>query len=239
MPYRRLPNTDKARIRAMQNALDGFKNAKNGNSVLSLNIVYELKLKLTEFRTEVEAYNLALLTQTKNQKKHKEIYQTCKLYVSHFIQVMNFAIIRGEFDKKIRKFYHLKINSSNLPNLNTEKQLILWAKKIIEGEEKRIFEGAKPIENPSLNKLKFNFEKFIDSINFQKNLQNKTNYAHSKLVNIRPKIDLLIKQLWDEIEAYFEKYPPLIRREKAKIFGIIYIYRKNEEKIELDDLFKL
>lgn len=239
MPYRRLPNTDKARIRAMQNALDGFENAKNGNSVLSLNTVYQLKLKLTEFKAEVEAYNLALLTQTKNQKKHKEIYQTCKLYVSHFIQVMNFAIIRGEFDKKIRKFYQLKINSSNLPNLNTEKQLILWAEKIIEGEEKRILEGGKHIENPSLNRLKFSFETFIDSINYQKNLQNKTNYAQSKLVNIRPKVDLLIKELWDEIEAYFEKYPPLIKREKAKIFGIIYIYRKNEEKIELEDLFKL
>ncbi|MBN2663033.1 MAG: hypothetical protein JXR68_05240 [Bacteroidales bacterium] len=239
MPYRRLPNTDKARIRALQKAIDGYENAKNGRNVLSPKTIYEIKLKLTEFNAEVEAYNQAFLIQTENQKKHKEIYQSCKLYVSHFIQVMNFAIIRGEFNKKIRKFYQLKINSSNLPTFNTEKQLILWTEKIIEGEEKRISEGGKSIENPSLYKLRINFEAFKDSINYQKNLQNKTNYAQSRLVNMRPGVDLIIKELWDEIETFFEKYPPLIRREKAKVFGIIYIYRKNEEKIELEDLFKL
>jgi len=239
MPYRRLPNTDKARIRAMQIALNGYNNAKNGKDVLFLDTVRKLNSILVEFTNKVDAYNSAFAFQIKNQKKHKIFFYNCKLYVSHFIQVMNFAILRGELDKSIKKYYQLKVNSSNLPALNSEKQLILWGQRIIKGELIRINNGEKPIENPSLHNLNLSYEKFTNSINYQKELQNLTRAAQNSLVNIRPDIDLLIKNLWDEIETFFEKYPPLIRREKAKLFGINYIYRKNEERIELEDLLKL
>ncbi len=239
MPYRRLPNTDKARIRAMKNALEGYSTQKNGQNILSADTIYIVKLKLIEFTQAVENYIEALSAQTKNQKQHKDKFYNCKLYVSHFIQVINFAIIRNEFPKNIRKFYQLPINSNNVPALNSEKQIIAWGDKIIKGEQNRTLTGEKPITNPSLANLKIAYEKFLDSVYLQKNLQNRTNFAQSRLVKIRPSIDELIRNIWDEIEKSYENYPPLIRREKAKAFGIIYIYRKNEEKIELNDLLKI
>lgn len=238
MPYRRLPNTDKARIRALKAALYAYENSNKGNVVLSVKTVYNLKLKLREFLSEVDSYNEAFSNQTINQKNHKSIFHLCKLYISHFIQVVNFAIVRGELDKNVRKSYGLKVNSTSLPTLSSEKQIISWAEKIISGEKNRIANGQRAISNPSVNDLKVHLDKFIDSVNFQKNLQNRTSYAQSKLVKTRPEIDLFIKELWDEIEKYFFKYPPLVRREKAKVFGIKYIYRKNEDKIELEDLLK-
>ena len=123
-----------------------------------------------------------------------------------------------------------------MPNLQTEKQLITWGKNLIEGEQKRVLEGGKPIQNPSLANLGTSYENFVDSYHLRKNLNNRTNNAQHKLVEIRPKVDKVIKEIWDETEKYFEKYPPIVSREKSKTYGVNYVYRKNEEKIELDDL---
>ncbi len=239
MPYRRLPNTDKSRIRAMQKALYAYENKKDGQKVYSADLFYKLNIKLSDFISVVEDYKKAYSIQIKNQKKHKQTYNFCKLYISHFVQVMNFAILRGEYSKKIRKYYNLPLNSSKVPSLQTEKELINIGKTIIQGEESRLKEGQRPITNPSLPEIKNSYEKFLDSIFLQKNLQNRTNIAQAKIVKLRPTVDKLIKNIWDEVEKFYKSYPSLIKREKAKSFGITYIYRKNEEKIELDDLLKI
>ncbi len=92
------------------------------------------------------------------------------------------------------------------------------------------------MSNPSVSALKTNYEKFVEAHQLQKNLYNRTLNIQKKLLELRLKVDELIKNLWDSIEAYFEKYPPIIKREKCKSYGIHYVYRKNEEKIELDDI---
>ncbi|MBN2891161.1 MAG: hypothetical protein JXL97_04770 [Bacteroidales bacterium] len=235
MPYRRLPNTDAARLKAMKTAMLRA-NIDRKNSPLSAKIVYELPLLMAEFNQAVQEYNDSFDSQKNNKKEHKMLMQNCKLYVSHFMQVMNFAVLRGDFDKSIRKFYDLPVNSATLPTIQTEKQLEKWGKILVDGEQKRQLEGGKPMQNPNLSTLIGSYEKFIDSFYLQKSLQKRTANAQKKLVQIRPKIDDFIKLLWDEIEAFFEKYPPIIRREKAKSYGINYVYRKNEEKIELNDL---
>jgi len=239
MPYRRLPNTDKSRLRAIQQAIKGFDKLSSGQQVLSANTIYKLRLIYTEFSEAVKTYNTAFEYQIENKKVHNDKFHKCKLYLSHFIQVANFSILRGEIPKATRKYYGLSETSTNVPSLQTEKQIITWGKKIVEGEQKRLKEGKKPVENPSLPLTKAAFEAFEESAILQKNLQKRTNNTQTTLTKLRPGVDELIKQAWDEIESTFDKYPPLIKREKCKSFGIIYIYRKTEEKIELDDLLKL
>lgn len=235
MPYRRLPNTDTARLKALNTALK-MSNKKGTEGPLSAKSLYNLRLIIFDFEQVVDEYRSSFATQKENKRKHTKLLYKCKLYISHFIQVVNLAVIREEFSKSIRKYYELPLNSNRLPSLQSEKQLIKWGKIIIEGEQKRQLIGEKPIQNPTLINVKNSYDNFIDSYYLQKNLIKRTNNAQSKLVEIRPKVDDLMKNLWDEIEEFFEKYPAIVRREKAKSFGINYIYRKTEEKIELNDL---
>jgi len=235
MPYRRLPNTDTARLKAIEKAISSCSNRQN-TSPLQEDFLRDIRLLHTDFKQAVDEYRNSFNKQRKNKNIHKKNTHKCKLYISHFIQVMNFAVLREEFPKTIKKYYNLKVDTMTLPKIQTEKQIIKWGEILVEGEQKRLLEGGQPILNPSLANLKNNVELFIDSYYLQKDLIKKTNRYQKKLVEIRPKIDLMIRQIWDKIEKFYEKYPAIIRREKAKIFGINYVYRKNEEKIELDDL---
>jgi len=236
MPYRRLPNTDAARLRAMSEALLNSEKNKKNNVVLSSNSMYELKLRIEEFKHLIDEYQNSIEKHKKSKETHNEIENKCRLYISHYLQVMNFAILRGEFNNDIKKYYDIPLDSQNIPSLQNEQQLIKWGKSLIEGEKQRQLEGGSAITNPSIAMVKANYEQFLDSDFYNKTLQNKIKTAQEKIVKIRPTIDNLIKKIWDEIENSFEKYPPIIKRQKAKSFGISYVYRKNEEKIELDDI---
>jgi len=239
MPYRRLPNTDKSRIRAMETALNENRRTNNGNSVISHSTVYNLELKIEDFKASLSNYKQCLEEQKEFNKIYLENFHKTRLYISHFIQIINFAIARGEYPRKIRKYYEIPVNSNTLPSLQNFEEISKWANIIISGEQLRIANGGKPFQMPSVASINMLFDRLKDENVLLQNLKRKTFNAKIKLSAIRPQIDDLIKDIWDQIENYFENYPSLILREKAKTFGIVYFYRKNEEKIELKDLLKL
>ena len=239
MPYRRLPNTDRARIRAMKSALNAYNKNSRGATVISPNNKYKLELNIQEFESALENYRQAYNVQKKHNKTYLELLHKTRLYLSHFIQILNFAIARGEYPKKIRKIYGFSSNTGTLPSLQTYEEIIAWSQKIFEGEQNRISKGGKPFQMPSIASINTLYERLKDSQVILQNLKRRTFNFRIKLIALRPEIDKFIKDVWDEIEKKFENYPPLIRREKAKSFGVIYFYRKNEGKIELKDLLRL
>ena len=57
-----------------------------------------------------------------------ETLRKARLYLTHFIRVMNMAIFRGDLPAESRAFYGLATNESTVPSLNTENELISWGK---------------------------------------------------------------------------------------------------------------
>jgi hypothetical protein len=98
MPYRRLPNTDKARIRSLATAVDKMKNSYYYAPVLSPELFNRAEKKLQQFREVVDRYLAAQKRQVSNSKS--DIYQTrlknARMYVSHFLTVFNLCVKRGE-----------------------------------------------------------------------------------------------------------------------------------------------
>ena len=92
MPYRRLPNTDAARIRALKAAL------KKGQYLEIDTIAYPFALKqkieffLPKFEVAITNSKLAKEKQFDNSQKFSEYTKKARLYISHFIQVLNFCI---------------------------------------------------------------------------------------------------------------------------------------------------
>ncbi len=239
MPYRRLPNTDRARMRAMKNALNAYNKNKRGRAVISANSKYKLELNIQEFESVLMNYKQAYTTQKEYNKIYMSLLHKTRLYLSHFIQILNFAIARGEYPQKIRRVYGFSSNTGNLPSLQSYEEIIIWSEKIFRGEQNRIANGGKPFQMPSIASINTLYERLKDSHVLLQNLKRRTLNFKLKLTALRPEIDKFIKKIWDEIEISFDNYPALIRREKAKDFGVIYFYRKNEEKIELKDLLRL
>ena len=230
MPYRRLPNTDLARIRAMQAAI------KKGNIIppfqlaFSQSLLAKVKPFLSTFEKAVDEQRRALDIQASKNKDYSLAFKKAQMYVSHFIQVLNFSIIRGELPVKVRNHYGFELESNKLPALNSEEELIEVGANLIKGEHTRTLSGGTPILNPKISLVSMHYEKFLDLHNYQKRLKENSARANTNVANLRLKADELILDLWNETERFFNHLNPTEKRKKCEEYGLVYVFRKTEKE---------
>ncbi len=237
MPYRRLPNTDVARLRAIEAGLDIGKRTALKKLAFSQETLENLQTFYPHFLGAIRQLNLSKQTQFDRSKEYGEIFRKAKLYLSHFLQVVNFAILRGELKPDIVEFYGLKANSKATPPLNLEANVMTWGERIIDGEQKRVARGGSPIYSPSIALVKVHYEEFVEAYRHQKMLQNNTNRASMRVAELREKADQLIQDMWNEVENTLAHLSDDEKREKAAEYGIVYVYRASEQKkMEIENL---
>lgn len=235
MPYRRLPNTDQARLRALRTAIQKAERQTFEDQVIAFKTIHEAKSYLSVFEKQLAQYQQTLETQVSANKKYQQIVHNVRLYISHFIQVFNLSVIRGDIKKEHKIFYQLDPNTHTVPDLSTEAALLQWGKCIIDGENERIRNGGLPIYNPAIAKVKVHYEVFKEYKSTQKLYQNTTNRNWEELVNLREKGDLIILDIWNQVEARFKDERPYTRLMKCKEFGLVYYYRKGEKELTKAD----
>jgi hypothetical protein len=237
MPYRRLPNTDVARLRAIEAGLEIGKRTSIIKLAFSQQTLEKLQNFYPHFLGAIRQLNISKQNQFDRSKEYGEIFRKAKLYLSHFLQVVNFAIARGEMKPEVIEFYGLKMNSKATPPLNLEAHILTWGERIIEGEQKRVIQGGSPIYSPSIALVKVHYEEFKDAYRNQKMLQNITNRASGKVAELREEGDQLIQQMWNEVENSMIQLSDDEKREKASQYGIVYVFRASEQKkMEVENL---
>jgi hypothetical protein len=228
MPYRRLPNTDAARLKALQVANDKGRELPPFNLAFSQNAFQKVQSFLPSFYKALSESKQAYESQVGKNKDYLRIMKKAKLYISHFIQVVNMAILRGELPVSERSFFSLDEDEKKTPTLQTEMEIIEWGKLIIDGEEIRKAKGKSPITNPTIAVVKVRYEQFIDSYKFQKTLQKNYHRALDKLAEMRHTADEIILQVWNEVEEHFSGLSDDERRKNSAEYGVSYVFRKNE-----------
>lgn len=228
MPYRRLPNTDSARLKSLKSAFERGKDLPPFKLAFSPNSYRKIQSVLPSFETAIHEHRNSLNLQSDKNKEYQRRLKKVRLYISHFIQVVNMAIIRGELKEDTRDFFGLAEEEKKLPSLNSEEEIIQWGQKLIDGEKKRRNMGLSPITNPTVGVLKVHFDKFLEYHNYQKSLKNRSQRAQDHLNHQREQVDGVIQQVWNEVEDAFNDLPEEMRREKASEYGLVYVFRKNE-----------
>ncbi|MDP4238955.1 MAG: hypothetical protein Q8904_05720 [Bacteroidota bacterium] len=231
MPYRRLPNTDQARLRALRTAIQQSDKENYGDQTVSFKTINEAKNYLGGFEKQLIQYQQMLQSQVSANKHYQQIVHNARLYISHFIQVFNLSVIRGDIKKEHKLFYHLDPNIHTVPDLSTEAALLNWGKCIIDGENERLRNGGLPIYNPTIAKVKVHYEVFKEYKSTQKLHQNTTTRNWEELVNLRAKGDMIILDIWNQVEAKYKEVEPYTRLLKCKAYGLVYYYRKGEKKL--------
>jgi hypothetical protein len=235
MPYRRLPNTDASRIRALRTALRKGKDLPPVRLAYPAKIVVSLERFLPKFETGMQQYRESMASQTKKNREYFEAFRKARTYLAHFVKVMNMAIYRGELPSETRAFFGLPTDDPGLPPLNTENELITWGKRIIEGEEYRIRKSGSPITNPTIAVVKIRFGSFLDLLNHHKSLVQKTADLSEGMEKLRKEADHLILEIWNEVERSFSGLAEEERRINCEDYGLVYFFRKNElEKNDAD-----
>ncbi|MBU0765180.1 MAG: hypothetical protein KJ607_10140 [Bacteroidetes bacterium] len=229
MPYRRLPNTDKARVRAMKKALYIGKQVSPVELAFSQATLQKVKYFLPLFEQTMVQQQQAYYNQVRRGRDYLELYRKAKLYISHFIQVLNMAVARGELPVTVKKNYGISENAKRVPTLNTENDVIRWGERIIKGEQERLAKGGNPITNPTIALVRVRYEQFVDSNRKQKSLQEINTRALGKVANLRTEADRIILNIWNEVENKFSDLPDREKRERASVYGLVYVYRRNEK----------
>ncbi|WP_291586364.1 hypothetical protein [Bacteroides sp.] len=233
MPYRRLPNTDQARIRALRSAVGKGDVYNVSELAMSLNTLSEARNFLSKFEIAHNYYTQCYDNQVKESPKHQSNVKTARLYISHFIQVLNLSVLRSEVKPVHKKLYCLPVDNYNVPDLTSEAAMVEWGKRIIEGERKRTSQGGVPIYNPTIAKVKVHYDIFVDSYERQKALQVLTNRSLEGLAAMRTRADELILDIWNQVEEKFRNVSPNeLRLDRCRDYGVIYYYRTGEKQPE-------
>ena len=229
MPYRRLPKTDASRLRALSAAI-------KQSDILEMNQLAFSSRHIHPLRNMHQGLELAKnqQEQTWNQlvrqnKSYQKKLQKTKIYLTHFVQVINMCIAREEFSPEDRRFYDMDPSETRVPNLVSEEDILVRGDIIIEGENKRIRAGGAPIMTPTIGKVKAWYEQFIEAYHSQKTVQKSNSRANQKILEIRENTDKLILEVWNEIEASFADLPGEQKREKCSQYGLSYVFRKSEK----------
>ncbi len=228
MPYRRLPNTDSARLKSLKSAQDKGKDVPPFKLAFSPTSYRKIQGVLPLFETAIHEHKNSLNIQADKNKEYQKRLRKARLYISHFIQVVNMAISRGDMVPETRSFFDLEDEEKRVPSLNSEDEVILWGKKLIDGERERRMKGMSPVTNPTIAVLKVHYDKFMEYHNYQKSLKDRSQRAQQLLNDKRSQVDGVIQQIWNEVEHTFNDLPEELRREKAEEYGLVYVFRRNE-----------
>lgn len=232
MPYRRLPNTDAARLRAMKIAKEKYD--RLGASAVpftarTANIVRGL---IPTFERAISDYKMAVNVQSEKNIKYQQQVKMARMYVSHFIQVLNLSCQRNEIKPEKKLMYKLLPDNYTVPDLSTEALLMEWGKNIIDGEMERLRQSpGAAIYNPSIGKVKVHFDQFADAYQAKKVSQKSAGRFLDTIQTMRKEVDAAILQLWNEIEEAFAPLGVEAMQERSKEFGIVYYLRRKERKL--------
>jgi len=244
MPYRRLPTTDKARMRAMEAALKTASDRDSKKLAFSKTTLQELKDIKSNFENHLKHHELDVKIESEKGMEYKAAFEKARMYITHFIQVLYMNIERDELNKETLSFYNLSDWDGKVPSLNTEKEILEWGNQVIHGEQKRMQHGGSPIYNPSVALVKVNVENFHETAIFQSNLQRNTLRSYEKMKILRKETNDFISRLWNEIEKNISVLSPGHKRQLSEEYGVVYVFRRHEKRklrtqgMQIDLLFE-
>ena len=185
MPYRRLPNTDKARLAALEKAVAMEHECDVDKQAASYKTLNEARVLLRRFKSAVEQFQYCYTAQAEANRQYQSHLKTARLYISHFIQVLNLAVLRNEVRKEHKLFYGLDPEDFAVPELTGEKHILVWGERLIEGERERVSHGGAPIYNPTIAKVTVHYDIFKEAYREQQNYKLNTTRSQSGLDALR------------------------------------------------------
>lgn len=195
MPYRRLPNTDAARLKALKSAYNKAKELPPFKLAFSQSTFQKIQSFMPIFEKNITESRFTYANQVKKSKEYQMHLKKARMYISHFIQVLNMGIQRGEIPASARVFYGIREHDKTLPSLNTEEAVIKWGDAVIKGEQQRVLKGSSPMTNPTVAVVKVRYENFIDAYHAQKTMKKSSSRYHVELPQLRVQADEIIAQI--------------------------------------------
>ena len=103
MPYRRLPNTDKSRLKALSTLLENNELYTVRDRFIDWKDINKAKTAYDKLLTLVNQYEIDKKAQSRGKGRIDKLQRNAVLYMSHFMQVLRMSIERGEILLSVRR----------------------------------------------------------------------------------------------------------------------------------------
>ena len=215
-------NTPNPADRAVTDAQFAHLDDTNPNSLLSL---------LIKEATDVD---IALAAQAPLTSALNQQGARLTMYVSHFHQVGDFAILRGDLPLGSRGYWGRDIHATTIPDLSTYNALEIAAKAVVNGEARRFAdEGAAhtPMSNPSAGQIAGILSGFLNLRRSSEIALEKTDDEREEAQALYPAAQALAVDICETVEFFFrsDKVSSSFR-EKCRRWGVVYIYEPTEPR---------
>lgn len=240
MPYRRLPKTDNARLVALKTAIKKIDEVGFQNNFIDFKTINEARSFLALFEQQLTIYQQQVEKKVKHNKEYMHYVRNARMFLSHYLQVFNLAVVRGEIKPEARSFFGLDPEDGTVPDLSTEEALLMWGEKVITGDAERTRAGGIPIYNPTIAKVRVHYEIFREHYSDQQLRKKTANRNWTELDSMRNNADAIILDIWNQVEEHFKDYKPYARLTACEEYGVIYYYRNGEGKLtpEFDEFLQ-
>lgn len=228
MPYRRLPKTDSARLKALTTLVDNNDIYTVEKRFLDWKGLSEARRLRDQLLTLNDQYRLDFERQSRSSKRVAPLQRNATLYLSHFLQVLLMSVERGEVKPEMLELYGMQKDTRAVPSIAAAENLFAWGEKVQQGERERQKRGGRPIYNPSIGMVATHLDIYKEAYDKQRLLMQRTDTDQKALQKLRPEVDALLLDLWNQIEAHYAAEPLEERVKHCQELGVIYYYRKNE-----------
>lgn len=222
MPTRRLPQTDDQRSAALHDCNVKYQATAAAARLITPEQFTALGGTLSLWRGSRDALGPLLATQTARTTTCGTCFTACTKVISHFIQVLNFAIDRGTLPASVRAYYTLPVAQAEVPAMDSTSAAFQWADKLAVGETARIAAGGPSLAWPAIGEVNTAAGLLQTNENLQSTAKDAFDDAQEVVAGQRPAVDLMIKDLWDTIEYRLRNEEPSSLRRKAREWGVFY-----------------
>jgi hypothetical protein len=230
MPVKKTPETDEKRHEVLRRVLDQEELNSSQDKILTIREFHEIRIFLLSFEGNSFVNKQTTDDERNAGKTYEQLFSKAQLYISHFIQVLQLAVIRNEIRPEALALYDFENGKEmELPSLSTEVDLLCWGERLIKGETERTYQGGVPIYNPAIAKVKVHYDLFKESIQSLKIYRQNYNRSQGAIEELRNKADEYIQMIWDRVEKKYWNLSPADKLEKQKNYLIDFYYQKGEQ----------
>lgn len=224
------PKSNKDRQKALMMAFIQNANA-TGNNPLTQRTKDRLNAIYPEYNTKMAAMDGKKAVSVGLMAEKEKMREKVAMYCSHFIQVFNMCVRRGEYPAAHRTAYELEIENEKLPPLQLERQVTTVAENIIRGEQIRVAQGGSPMSRPSADEIEDLYIIYKNLITTGSNAKDALDNAQEDVQRINKEANGVIKKVWREVEVFYNELPRPAMREHARRWGVIYARKGYKKKV--------
>lgn len=224
------PKSNQGRKEALTIAFN--KNANiTGTNPLTQPTQNRLNAIYPEYKSKMETMLAKKLISMRLMAEKEKQREKLAMYCSHFLQVLNLCIKRGEYQPSVRTMYGLAMENEKLPALKLQEQIITVADTIISSEQVRIARGGVPMSRPSADEIEDILVVYKNLVITGSNAKDDLDNAQEDVQRLNKEANAVIKKVWREVEIFYNEQPRPSMREHARRWGVIYARKGSKKKV--------